>query len=286
MTGILEICIEIASKVFGPEVCKQGVQWFRQSRRPMLTAFCLLHAMAMLGLLATCLRGPSWLFLLIWAVVIITWIILVIDLRHYMKLYYVDEKTGAKIFRPDTMSELVHLSRDRDTFERGISLGLLDIDNFKQYNTMFGREPTDKILAEFAHSLRNACRQAPRNGVRADEIYRYYERRGDEFLLVLFNVSLNEAVTSIVRRILETYYNSDEHSRILFVNNNRVPPLVLSCGVIQIEEGDNETSLRERLDKALGIAKKNKNGICGLDTHGWQYTSLDVYQAPPSKEGQ
>lgn len=203
-----------------------------------------------------------------------------------------DPLTGLRIL---TSEALENLPKEKERFHKGISVALFDVDNFKSVNDKFGRSLADQLLQEMAISLRKSCRMRPNNPLRMpmpmsnsyseirqrpDELYRYYNRRGDEFLLILFNASLCDAVTKAIPRILKHYYEED-FSSTLQVDSTPISKLVFSCGVVHVSGSDTEESLKRRLDEALREAKQKKNRICGRDDTGRIWATEEVYEGNP-----
>jgi diguanylate cyclase (GGDEF)-like protein/PAS domain S-box-containing protein len=85
---------------------------------------------------------------------------------------------------------------DRD--ETKAAILLLDLDNFKAINDSFGHSIGDRLLKEVTESLRMCVRDT-------DTISRH---GGDEFLILLANVSDNDAITGVTEKILEQLENT------------------------------------------------------------------------------
>jgi diguanylate cyclase (GGDEF)-like protein len=125
-----------------------------------------------------------------------------------------------------------------------ISLILLDIDYFKEYNDNYGHVAGDKCIfnvAKFLHKLTNGKYFLARYG-------------GDEFTIVLPNCLLEEAVSfgKIINREIEALGIKHEFSNISNI-------LTLSIGVSTIIP-NSDTAINEfirKTDAALYFAKKN-----------------------------
>jgi diguanylate cyclase (GGDEF)-like protein/PAS domain S-box-containing protein len=77
--------------------------------------------------------------------------------------------------------------------QHGVAVAFLDLDNFKYLNDSLGHSAGDELLKIVAHRLRTCVREG-------DTVARL---GGDEFVLVLVDQSGAEAVSQVVRRVLE-----------------------------------------------------------------------------------
>lgn len=117
---------------------------------------------------------------------------------------------------------------------------LIDLDNFKAINDVFGHNAGDTILRQVSQKIRENIRFRDRAG-------RY---GGDEFLVVLPETTLEEA-QQIAERILK------EIQTISLGEIN----LTFSCGITQWKD-DSATQLIERADSAMYKVKSGgKNGV-------------------------
>ncbi|AMX82587.1 hypothetical protein GS3922_02245 [Geobacillus subterraneus] len=124
---------------------------------------------------------------------------------------------------------------------------LIDIDNFKQINDIYGHQTGDDVLVQVAEMIRTNIRD---NDIAA-------RWGGEELAVYLPNVSLFDAV-SVARRIVEK------------VREHTVPPVTVSCGISswRQHDHDNAEQLFKRADAALYMAKETgKNCIFVSDRH-------------------
>jgi len=94
----------------------------------------------------------------------------------------IDELTGLfnrRHFEERLKEEIARHSRHGDIF----SLFLLDLDNFKTYNDIYGHPSGDKLLSQIAEIIRSSVRGA-------DQAFRY---GGDEFVAILPETATNDA---------------------------------------------------------------------------------------------
>ena len=124
------------------------------------------------------------------------------------------------------------------------ALLMLDIDNFKHVNDIYGHQTGDRVIL----AIINKCRQSIRG---ADFFARY---GGEEFVIILPGASLRNAVKRaehICNSIASTRYYLDD------VAGNPTLSVTVSIGVSSLQKGDTTASITERADKALYAAKHN-----------------------------
>lgn len=150
----------------------------------------------------------------------------------------------------DALTSLANRHAMEDTFplqiaqcvenEKPVSLIMIDVDNFKQFNDMFGHIAGDRALSAVSKILRTQFRPN-------DLLVRY---GGDEFAVLLPDVALDQAVV-VGERVCqsvsgETGDGSDSLIQI---------PLKVSMGVAQLEHQGTLDLLIRAADKALYRAK-------------------------------
>jgi diguanylate cyclase (GGDEF)-like protein len=150
----------------------------------------------------------------------------------------------------DALTSLANRHAMEDTFpqqiaqcvenEKPVSLIMIDVDNFKQFNDMFGHIAGDRALSAVSKILRTQFR--PR-----DLLVRY---GGDEFAVLLPDVTVDQAV-AIGERVCqavsgETGDGTDSLIQI---------PLKISMGVAELQHQETLDMLIRAADKALYRAK-------------------------------
>jgi two-component system cell cycle response regulator len=128
---------------------------------------------------------------------------------------------------------------------------LCDIDKFKAYNDAFGHQAGDHALCRVAVTIQEHLRSG-------DTLYRY---GGEEFLVLLPEQSLAQAITGISRVKREV-----ESLRIALPPGGPTPFLTISAGIAELDGGSVEDWLN-RSDKALYRAKalgRNRVEVEGL----------------------
>ena len=115
-------------------------------------------------------------------------------------------------------------------------LGVADIDFFKQVNDRFGHPYGDEVLVLLSGLMRDALRET-------DKLFRF---GGEEFVIVMANCSLEEALAAFerFRASVEAY------------NFPQVGQVTVSIGVTSLLLHDNGSAAFGRADQALYAAKR------------------------------
>lgn len=130
-----------------------------------------------------------------------------------------------------------------------LCIALLDIDNFKQLNDKLGHHAGDNALIHLVAVIKATLRQL-------DVIARF---GGEEFLLLMPNTGLEDAVHAVTRiqRELTRSIFMHEHQRVL---------VTFSAGAALVEDNETQDSLIQRVDAALYRAKREgKNRVASAD---------------------
>ncbi len=130
------------------------------------------------------------------------------------------------------------------------ALMILDLDNFKLVNDLFGHEMGDKVLAAFADIVRRNTRET-------DTLCRI---GGDEFMAFCEDLTAENSVASITLRLNTQLLEAAES---LMGKNNGIP-LGISIGIAMVPEyGRDYEELFAMADSALYKVKNNgKHGYC------------------------
>ena len=120
------------------------------------------------------------------------------------------------------------------------ALIIVDIDHFKIFNDDYGHKAGDAVLALVASVIKGAVRDT-------DMVFRY---GGEEFVVLLNNLDLKNAlkVAEKVRAQIESHQ---------LTNKGAVLKVMATIGITCFKEGDVETTVFERADKALYQGKQN-----------------------------
>jgi len=145
-----------------------------------------------------------------------------------------DGLTGLRNHRAFQES-LMNLVQMAERYGQPLSLIMLDIDHFKQFNDRFGHPAGDELLRQVASVLRQSARAY-------DVIARY---GGEEFAILLPNTDLQEAI-----RVAERLRQQ------IAAIQNRHMPITASFGVASYRHGSAPATLLYEADNALYEAKR------------------------------
>jgi len=139
--------------------------------------------------------------------------------------------------------------RQNNAIRNAFAILMVDIDDFKETNDVYGHPTGDRVLLAVAHKCRNLIRHE-------DFIARY---GGDEFIIVLPSASLRNAIKKanlICKAISDTRYSLED------VRAGHVLSITVSIGISTYQEGDTAKTVIDRSDEALYIAKRTgKNRV-------------------------
>jgi|GEM_PF-395070 len=124
-----------------------------------------------------------------------------------------------------------------------LSLAMIDVDHFKQINDTHGHPIGDRVLLAVAQCIAK--------GVRGSDVVARYG--GEEFAVLLPNAAAGEVETRFKQLLLDIAASSYEYD--VLGRKERVR-FTVSCGLVDIEQGENEDALVKRADEALYEAKK------------------------------
>ncbi len=171
--------------------------------------------------------------------------------RLYEETVYLSSIDGlTKLWNYGKFQQNLSLELERSKFtEANISLVMVDVDNFKNYNDTLGHIKGDVALRRIADVLKSKSRKF-------DTVARY---GGEEFVIVMPNTSRENA-----RLFAERLRNEVEKT---YAEDAALPPekrLTISCGVASYpEDADNKEDLISHSDMALYEAKRaGKNRSC------------------------
>ncbi len=149
---------------------------------------------------------------------------------------YTDTLTGIpnrRKFEEVFMYEKKQLKR----YQHPITLAILDIDHFKNFNDDFGHLVGDEILISLSKAVEKVLRET-------DFFARW---GGEEFVLLFKNTTIQDSLIVLekIRVIIEN------------MKHPRAGNITASFGVTQYRQEDTLDSLMHRADKALYIAKND-----------------------------
>jgi diguanylate cyclase len=145
-------------------------------------------------------------------------------------------------------------SRTIETLRQGsipaLALGVIDLDDFKRINDLFGHQAGDDSLKFLAEIARQHLREH-------DVIGRY---GGEEFVVILPGTTAENAA-EILRRLQRIL------TREIFFHDDRHRVVTFSAGVTEVYPDDGWESAFERADQAMYRAKRaGKNRVFVADT--------------------
>ena len=169
-------------------------------------------------------------------------------LGKLQKLAITDGLTG--LYNSRYFYNQLDLEADRSNrYNHSLSLLLLDIDHFKDYNDSYGHLEGDKVLVRIGELIRACLRKM-------DTAYRY---GGEEFTIILPETNGEEALTVAER--IRTGIENEKFSP----NPGAEVKKTISVGVTQYRPGERVSKLVERADKAMYLSKgKGRNEISTL----------------------
>ena len=137
--------------------------------------------------------------------------------------------------------------RRKDETENNLALIMLDIDDFKLVNDLYGHQEGDRVIIALSEILRKTMRDVP------SSIGRW---GGEEFMVLLPYSDMNKAAELAERICMEFSAVSFENAGCQTV----------SIGVIQAKDDEAADMLYSRVDKALYMAKEQgKNQVVKLN---------------------
>ena len=138
--------------------------------------------------------------------------------------------------------------RDREDDPAALSLLMLDIDDFKKINDIYGHPEGDQVIIALADTLRKVIPDAER--------YTLGRWGGEEFMVLLPGVEIQKAA-ALARELCRAF---------AAVSYENAGAQTVSIGVIQARRGEDASAFCNRVDKALYAAKGNgKNQVIQLD---------------------
>lgn len=164
--------------------------------------------------------------------------------RRLMELSIKDELTGLfnkRWFSSKLLSEIEHNRRLRQP----LSLMILDVDHFKQFNDNYGHAAGDKVLEELGRVISTNIRGA-------DIGCRY---GGEEFAVIMPGLGIEDAL-NVAERIRQTFEETS-----FSINSKINVQATISIGVAELDESDSEEHLFEKTDQALYRAKEAGRNI-------------------------
>jgi diguanylate cyclase len=156
---------------------------------------------------------------------------------------------AAELVRQDRLTGTLNRKGLAEVLERETARGrrrgtafcvaLLDIDNFKRLNDIYGHQAGDQALTHLAQVVQDTLRPQ-------DAVARY---GGEEFVIVLPETELAEAVAALTRL-------QRELTRRIFLHGNERTLITFSAGVARLGPEDSQEQALSRADAAMYEAKR------------------------------
>lgn len=136
--------------------------------------------------------------------------------------------------------EIDQMIKEFKRYKNPAALIIIDIDHFKIFNDVYGHKVGDAVLRLVASVIKDAVRDT-------DMVFRY---GGEEFVVLLNKLDFENAlkVAEKVREQIESHHLTSKAD---------VLKVTASIGLSCFKEGDNDTTIFERADKALYQGKQN-----------------------------
>jgi diguanylate cyclase (GGDEF)-like protein/PAS domain S-box-containing protein len=166
--------------------------------------------------------------------------------RRYKELSITDDLTGlynARHFYTQIKSEADRASR----YHRPLSLLMMDLDDFKNYNDRYGHLEGDKVLTALGAMIRENTR-------RTDSGYRY---GGEEFVLILPETAARYAL--VIAERLRVKLKNQVFSPV----QGEKAQVTVSIGISEYVPGEDISEFIKRADRGMYLAKeRGKDQIC------------------------
>jgi diguanylate cyclase (GGDEF)-like protein len=160
-------------------------------------------------------------------------------IEHYKFQASVDSLTG--VFNRHWMNEMLARQMERSRVSGSkLTLLLVDIDHFKQFNDQHGHVAGDYALRTVASCLRSALRPT-------DLLARY---GGEEFIVLLPGAALAQAC-----EVAERLREATRATRIVHPSGHRLPSVTVSIGAAQLPASGSAEAFIDAADQALYRAK-------------------------------
>lgn len=168
--------------------------------------------------------------------------------EQYNKLANIDELTGMKNRR--NMQKFMDKTINSENGNRiGVSLAIIDIDNFKNVNDTYGHNAGDYILKQVAAAFKNN---------ETDKI-RACRWGGEEFVIFASGEEGYMQTVQIVQNVLEIIYKQT------YVYERKDIRVSLTAGVTKYKEHETLDQLISRADQYLYEGKENGKNQLVLD---------------------
>jgi diguanylate cyclase (GGDEF)-like protein len=151
---------------------------------------------------------------------------------------------------------LFHLEQLSQRATRPFTVGLVDLDHFKQVNDTYGHVAGDEVLRQYVRVVQT--------GLRSEDLLARYG--GDELIVVWSDVGLAEAL-AVAERLRATV----EAARLPLRTVDDAVQVTVSIGVFQAVPGTKPIHLLRQVDECLYASKRLRNEVTALGAReAWQ----------------
>lgn len=147
-----------------------------------------------------------------------------------------------RLYNKTYVQRIIVEELEKVTYGNSAALLIVDIDNFKNVNDMFGHLMGDKVIIEFANRILESTRE--------DDIVGRIG--GDEFVVYLKNVSSRDVLIHKIQRIIANL-------EFQFVDKDVNTHICCSIGAVLCSSGSvmDYTEIYQKADRSLYLAKNN-----------------------------
>jgi len=167
--------------------------------------------------------------------------------KRYRELSIIDDLTqlyNSRYFYHQLKMEIDRANRYE---EQPMTLLLLDLDDFKQFNDTFGHVEGDQVLLRLGQVVKRCLRQT-------DSAYRY---GGEEFTILLPMTKSEDAAVTAER--IRTEFKKENFSPL----SGQDVYVTMSIGLAQYKPQEDMKAFVNRVDQLMYQAKKNgKDSVC------------------------
>jgi diguanylate cyclase (GGDEF)-like protein len=166
--------------------------------------------------------------------------------RRYRELSIIDDLT--QLYNPRHFYSQLKNEIDRaNRYEQPLTLLLLDLDDFKQFNDAYGHIEGDQVLLRLGQVITRCLRQS-------DSAYRY---GGEEFTIILPMATSADGMMTAER--IRSEFKKQAFSRV----SDQDVFLTVSIGLTQYKPQEDLKAFVRRADKLMYQAKRNgKDRVC------------------------
>ncbi|MCB9356990.1 MAG: GGDEF domain-containing protein [Calditrichaeota bacterium] len=170
------------------------------------------------------------------------------ELLRIQRMAMIDELTNL-------FNHRFFLTQLRTEFQRALRYGgtlsllMIDVDGFKNYNDTYGHQAGNRVLAWVASQIRKTVRDI-------DVVARY---GGEEFALILPEVRAEQGliVAEKIRKVISAGEGPTD-------DGGKLAPITISCGVADSKGCKGPEEMIDRADRALYWVKRNGRNLVRL----------------------